>query len=78
MVSFRLSDEEYEQFHRLCAEQGDRSISEIARFAIEHLITNGVALPGAQLEQRVTEIDNRLSELGRKIDTITFQMGLAK
>jgi predicted xylose isomerase-like sugar epimerase len=37
MVSFRLSPGEYETFAKLCPELGVRSISDIARIALQHL-----------------------------------------
>ena len=38
MISFRLSAEEYEKFRELCFSSGIRSVSEMARVAINTLL----------------------------------------
>lgn len=42
MISFRLSDQEYETLARICAERGMRSISDMARIALQHLAADGI------------------------------------
>jgi hypothetical protein len=41
MVSFRLSAEEYDMYRRACGAAGVRSLSELARVAIERVVGEG-------------------------------------
>ena len=41
MVSFRLSEEEYEGLKHICLTVGARSLSDIARDAVQRLLSNG-------------------------------------
>ena len=41
MVSFRLSEEEYEGLKHICITVGARSLSDIARDAVQRLLSNG-------------------------------------
>ena len=56
MISFRLSNEEYERATKCCAEQGHRSVSALARSATLHALPDGNSWssvsPGAIVEMR--------------------------
>jgi hypothetical protein len=41
MVSFRLSEEEYEGLKHICMKVGARSLSDIARDAVQRLLNDG-------------------------------------
>ncbi len=59
MVSFRLSPEEYRQLRDACATQGVRSVSELARAAMQGLIApDGRAVP---LHTQVQELRDRVT-----------------
>ena len=40
MVSFRLSPREYQRLQTACAQYGVRSVSELARTAMDHIISS--------------------------------------
>ena len=62
MVSFRLSEEEYEDLRHICLTAGARSLSDIARDAVHRLIGNG----GEQKK----DLESQLRLLNERIDAI--------
>jgi hypothetical protein len=69
MVSFRLTDEEYVRFRRLCISYGARNVSELVRTAVSHLMdqlsaeefTPNETVP--EMHVRVEHLESRLAEL---------------
>ena len=57
MISFRLSAEEYEKFRELCFSSGIRSVSEMARVAINTLLQEPRRVSSESLEARVAELE---------------------
>lgn len=69
MVSFRLSPEEYEQLQSVCATQGARSLSELARAAMQRMISPG---RGAKpLEHEVGDIRNQVRHLSDQVNRLS-------
>lgn len=60
MISFRLTAEEYDKFRELCFIHGIRSVSEMARAAINLLLQQPTRAPQEALESRVAELEGRL------------------
>ena len=74
MISLRLSPAEYCQLRDACSHHGARSVSELARTAMQTLIAAngcGSALP---VSQQLQEIRNRIAQLSLEIDRISRQM----
>ena len=72
MISFRLSDEEYEHLVNLCQTQGARSLSDLARAAMQSLITNGGNGNGtADIEERISHLDGRVKVLDRAVERLS-------
>jgi hypothetical protein len=63
MISFRLTAEEYNRFRELCFAHGIRSVSEMARAAINMLLQDPAQAPQQSLESRVAELEGRLHML---------------
>lgn len=66
MISFRLTDEEYDRFRRLCVARGLRNVSELVRTAVNQLIEQtGPELPPSPPEVivRVATLESRLADL---------------
>ena len=70
MISFRLSAEEYNRFRELCFSHGIRSVSEMARAAINLLLEQPARAPQESLETRVAELEGRLHLLSLEIKRI--------
>ena len=67
MISFRLTTEEYERFRELCFTHGIRSVSEMARAAINLLLQQPARVPQEALESRVADIEGRLHMLALEL-----------
>ena len=63
MITFRVSEEEYERFRDVCLTHGLRSVSELARSAINMLVQQPDRMPQQALECRVAELEGRLRML---------------
>ncbi|MCE5306143.1 MAG: hypothetical protein LLG20_00725 [Acidobacteriales bacterium] len=71
MISFRLSDEEYEHLVNLCETQSARSLSDLARSAMQNLIANGGVNGGGDgIEERLTHLDGRVSALDQAVERL--------
>jgi len=74
MISFRLSEEEYEGLKRICVRLGARSLSDIARDAVQQLLNNGAELKNdgsAQLRvlyERIDALDREVKRLAGLVD----------
>jgi len=76
MISFRLSDEEYEHLVNLCETQSARSLSDLARSAMQSLIANGGVNGGVNgggdgLEERLSHLDGRLNALDEAVERLS-------
>lgn len=63
MVSFRMSEEEYERLWNACAETGARSVSDLARTAVGLMIGPAPEPTERHLEGRVRDLENLVHEL---------------
>jgi hypothetical protein len=63
MISFRLTAEEYDRFRDLCSTCGARSVSELARMAINSLLHQPASIPQDTFEYRVAELEGRVNML---------------
>lgn len=70
IVSFRVSEEQYQALKGLSASSRIRSVSELARCAIEQYLSNGSDRPG-DLELRVEQLSNRVSLLDRAVERLS-------
>jgi hypothetical protein len=72
MISFRLSDEEYEHLVNLCETQSARSLSDLARSAMQSLIANGGVNGGGDgVEERLSHLDGRLNALDEAVERLS-------
>jgi hypothetical protein len=76
MISFRLSDEEYEHLTNLRETQGARSLSDLARAAMQSLITNG-GNGNAGIEERISHLDGRVKVLDRAVERLSQVVAMA-
>ncbi|MDQ6758355.1 MAG: hypothetical protein M3Z32_00650 [Acidobacteriota bacterium] len=68
-ITFRLLESEYEDFRELCATEGARSLSDLARSALLRLKqrgeTDGVQVKLDALIETVQELDREIKNLSR-------------
>ena len=66
MVSFRLSEEEYESLKHICATVGARSLSDIARDAVHRMLDDG-AEPKRDMETELRLLSERMEALDHEV-----------
>lgn len=70
LISFRLSEEEYQEMKRLCADEGSRSLSDFVRSAFHNLINENGHLETV-LELKLRRLDQRLGEIQREFQELS-------
>ena len=68
MVSFRLTWDEYQALRDACATSGVRSLSELAREAMQQIIAS--RCNGVSLDNQVRELRDQMSMLSRELERI--------
>ena len=73
LVYFRVSEDEFQQFNQMCATVGARSISDLARSAIQRMIHDGNhAVPGNDpVAAKLTVLETIVGDLDRKVQHLT-------
>jgi Arc/MetJ-type ribon-helix-helix transcriptional regulator len=67
MISFRLSEQEYELLREVCFKNGVRSVSELGRAAINMLLQQPARAPQHSLASRVSDLEGRLHLLSMEV-----------
>ena len=70
MVSIRLSDDEYRRLKEMTQAQGARSVSDVARTAMQLMLAAHEG--GSTIESRVQELDGRVSVLGDEVERLSL------
>jgi Arc/MetJ-type ribon-helix-helix transcriptional regulator len=67
MISFRLSEDEFVEFRRMCMEEGFASFSDLVRVAVQQMLSNRVRQREATLQTAMEQIQSRMDELDRNL-----------
>ena len=67
IVSFRLSDEEFYSFRKVCISEGFGSFSELIRAGVQELIANRHGNSAEALRAAVEKLNARIEEVGRDV-----------
>ena len=67
MISFRLSEDEFVEFRRMCMEEGFASFSDLVRVAVQQMLSNRVRQREATLQTAMEHIQSRMDELDRNL-----------
>ena len=70
LVYFRVSEDEFRQFVSVCEQAGARSVSDLARNAVQRLIAEG------QRQRDGNEMEEKMQVLERLIAAVTEQLQL--
>lgn len=70
LVYFRVSEDEFRQFVSVCEQAGARSVSDLARSAVQRLIADG------NRQREDEELANKMYRLERLIAQVTEQLQL--
>ena len=68
LVYFRVSEDEFRQIVNVCEQAGARSLSDLARSAVQRLITDG------QREREDQQLEEKMRVLERMIAAVTEQL----
>jgi hypothetical protein len=78
MISFRLSEEEFDRFRAICFNYGVRSVSELARTAINRLLEEPARAQEQSLASRVAELEGRIRILSLELKRLNHSTQLAQ
>lgn len=70
LVYFRISEDEFRQFVSVCEQEGARSVSDLARSAVQRLIADG------HRQREDDEMTEKMHKLDRLITAVTEQLQL--
>ena len=70
-VYFRVSEDEFQRFVELCNSAGARSISDLARSAIEKLLRESTDGPDGVVLERLKSIDDHLHDVDLTLRRLT-------
>jgi hypothetical protein len=77
LVYFRVSEEEFQLFTGMCQIEGARSISDLARLALQRLAQERRLHDGDDFIGKLRTINEVLGELGDKVERLKTQLELA-
>ncbi len=73
MISFRLTEEEHERFRQLCVSHGIRSVSELARLAMNAYFERPSTATYEGLESRIAELESRFNLISLEFQRVSRQ-----
>lgn len=72
LVYFRISEDEFRQFSSACEQGGARSVSDLARNAVQRLIAEGQrAKEGQELEERMRILEGLIAAVTKQLQLLT-------
>lgn len=71
MVSFRLSREEYRLLQGACSKAGARSVSELARSAMQRVILDAGLIEHGSTDAEIRELQLKFSVLSAEVDRLS-------
>ena len=77
MISFRLTDHEYERFRQLCSVRGHGSVSAMVRAAVNHLLGETDipdTQPEPEIHTRVAILESHVATLAAALAEIDHRM----
>lgn len=74
LVYFRVSEEEFQLFSGMCEIEGARSISDLARLALQRLVQEHRLNTEEDFVGKLKAINEVLNELGEKVERLRTQL----
>jgi hypothetical protein len=72
LVYFRISEDEFRQFVSVCEQEGARSVSDLARSAVQRLIADGHRQrEGEELAQRMHRLESLIAAVTEQLRLLT-------
>src|SRR5271155_5484915 len=77
LVYFRVSEDEFRQFVSVCEQAGARSVSDLARNAVQRLIAEGERQrEGQELEQKMRVLENLIAAVTEQLQLLRTSQNL--
>ena len=74
LVYFRVSEDEFRQFVSVCEQAGARSVSDLARNAVQRLIAEGQKQrDGQQLEEKIQVLERLIAAVTEQLQLLSAQ-----
>lgn len=74
LVYFRVSEDEFRQFVSVCEQAGARSVSDLARNAVQRLIAEGQRQnDGQQLEEKMQMLERLIAAVTEQLQLLSNQ-----
>jgi hypothetical protein len=76
LVYFRISEDEFRQFSSVCEQGGARSVSDLARNAVQRLIADGhQQRQGQELEEKMRVLEGLIAAVTQQLHLLTTNQG---
>lgn len=76
LVYFRISEDEFRQFSSVCEQGGARSVSDLARNAVQRLIADGQRQrEGQELEEKMRVLEGLIAAVTQQLHLLTTNQG---
>ncbi len=76
LVYFRISEDEFRQFSSACEQGGARSVSDLARHAVQRLIADGQQRrEGQELEERMRVLEGLIAAVTEQLHLLATSRG---
>ena len=72
LVYFRISEDEFRQFVSVCEQEGARSVSDLARSAVQRLIADGERhRDGEELAEKMHRLERLIAAVTEQLELLT-------
>lgn len=76
LVYFRISEDEFRQFVSVCEQEGARSVSDLARSAVQRLIAEGHRhREGEELAEKMHRLEQLIAAVTEQLQLLTRTQG---
>ena len=76
LVYFRISEDEFRQFSSVCEQGGARSVSDLARNAVQRLIADGQQQrEGREMEEKMRVLEGLIAAVTAQLHLLTTNQG---
>jgi len=77
LVYFRVSEDEFERFNHICEAMGARSISDLARSAVQSMIQDSNNGHADRVTEKLTALEAMVNDLNDKVHQLSLSLGKA-
>lgn len=76
LVYFRISEDEFRQFSSVCEQGGARSVSDLARNAVQRLIADSQRQKeGQELDEQIRILEGLIAAVTKQLQLLTMNQG---